>query len=60
MNFRSKFRFCPAINERLSEEVIPHKTRDNTVVPTFQNGRQRAAIYTVNEIAFCLSHACIF
>ena len=55
MNFRWKFRFRRAINEHLSEEVIPHETRDNTTAPAFQNcGGQRAAMYHCKRFALCL------
>ena len=59
MNFRWKFRFRPVINEYLSEEVIPHMTRDNKTAPGFQNCGDQRAYTTVNGLLSDYSHACI-
>lgn len=50
MNFRWKFRFCPAINEHLSQEVISHKTRDNTTDPDFSKWRSKSHVLYCKRI----------
>ena len=45
---------APEINEHLSEEVIPHKTRDNTTAPVFQTVAVKEQPYHRKRFALCL------